>query len=115
LQYQRIEPRSREELESAFASGDSSRIIEALLSATYHDEDWRWVQGKALGYLRSPDHSVRHIAVQSLGLIAVLHQQLDTTTVVPVLMEATLDPELRGEVEDAIADIYSRIPSARPS
>jgi hypothetical protein len=98
---------SREEADAAFASGDSEKIAFALVNATFHDPDWRWIQDTCLSLAQSDDASVRQISVTCLGHIARIHRKLDLEKVSPVLNKLRHDPELsvRGCTEDAIEDI----------
>jgi hypothetical protein len=103
LTYHEPHPISREEAESAFASGDSKEIAHALVNAAFHDADWRWVQEKCLNLARSEMAAVRQIAVTCLGHVACIHRKLDLDRVLPVLDELSRDPEVI--IEDALDDI----------
>lgn len=105
MQYQDIKPISREQAEQAFASNVESSLIDALLRSAYHNEDWRWVQGKCLVYAQHPSCLVRQIAIQSLGHLARLHGKLDMNLVMPVLLDLKKDSTLLGFVDDALDDI----------
>jgi hypothetical protein len=86
-------------------SGHAEQIIEALLSATYHDPDWKWVQSQCLESLTNADVWVRRNAATCLGLLAVFHQQLDLDLVISALHKAGEDAEVKPWVEDSLADI----------
>jgi HEAT repeat protein len=107
LTYQEPYPITREEADSAFASGDPEQIADTLVNAAFHDPDWQWVQAKCLGFARSNAAAVRYIAATCLGHVARIHRQLDLDKVAPVLKELLNDPEIyvRGSAEDAIEDI----------
>jgi hypothetical protein len=103
LTYHKPQPITREEAESAFASGNSEEIDSALVNVALHDPDCRWVQDKCLGFARSNVAAVRQIAVTCLGHVARIHQKLDLEKVLPVLDGLSHDPEV--QVEDALDDI----------
>lgn len=107
LTYHEPHPIPREEADATFASGDPEKIAFALVNATFHDPDWRWVQDTCLSLARSNDAGVRQIAVTCLGHVARIHRKLDLDKVSPVLKELLRDPEpgVRGCAEDAIEDI----------
>ena len=110
MKYHEILPMERTDLDRLLTSGNQKAIIDALLSAAYHDPDWRWVQSTCLRFLDHPEHSVRWNAVTCLGHIARIHRQLDADIVVPILMTLKADPSM-SNVDDALDDIkqYLRI------
>ena len=87
------------------AAGGVEQIVSGLLSATYYDPDWRWVQGQCLFYLTHADVEVRRSAATCLGLLAVFHKKLDVAVVVPALKYAAADPEVKAMADDSLADI----------
>ncbi len=105
MRYHEVQPMSREDEQAAFATEDADRVIDALLSAAYHDPDWRWVQGQCLRFARHRDAAIRRVAVICLGHLARIHRRLDTAAVLPVLDELTHDPAVAGQVEAALDDI----------
>jgi hypothetical protein len=105
MKYHEIFPMARPELEVLLESGNESEIIEALLSAAYHDPDWRWVQGVCLRFLDHSDVAVRSNAATCLGHIARIHKTLDLELVLPKLLPLKGDAAIRPWVEDALEDI----------
>jgi hypothetical protein len=67
LKYVEIEPRSRGDLEEAFASDDEDTVCNAMYSAAQHEPDWRWTQGKLLSFLNHKSLLLRSIAINALG------------------------------------------------
>jgi hypothetical protein len=112
MRYQNVPPISRNEARAAFRSGSEAAIRAALLSITYHDEDWRWIQEQLLRFARHRNSSIRSLAGLCFGHVARIHRALDLDAVLPVLSELARDPETRGHAEDALADIAIFIPSA---
>ena len=100
-----VERRTREQVEAMLTSQESAKIVPALLSAAYYDPDWRWVQTQCLVHLTNPDLSVRRVAANCLGLVAVFHHKLDSALVISALRRAAEDPEVRSWAEDSIEDI----------
>jgi hypothetical protein len=112
MRFHSVQPRSRSELERAFERGDENTLVHTILSAAYHDPEWKWVQEHRLRYLDHPSPSVRAIAVTCLGHLARIHRQLDVAIVMPRLVALRdSDTELAGQAEDAISDINTYIRS----
>lgn len=105
MQYEAVPKRSRSELEQLLTSKDSQSICDGLLSASYWEPDWHWVQEQCLRYLESPDSKVRAFAAQGLGYLAVFHGKSDLDRVIPRLTALLNDPEVGPITEDAIEDI----------
>jgi hypothetical protein len=59
LKYKNVKRMTRDEILEAFNSQAPERIQDALWSAAYFDQDWRWVQDQCLRYLTFPDLWVR--------------------------------------------------------
>lgn len=104
--YEPVEQRTREQVEAMLDSRDVKQVVRALLSATYYDPDWRWVQSRCLFYLTHADVWVRRSAANCLGLLAVFHKKLDSDVVVPALQRAAEDPEVKPWAEDSLDDIH---------
>ena len=111
MKYQEIFPMDRRELEKLIESGNDTAIADALLSAAYHDPDWRWVQGLCLHFAEHSDSNVRRIAALCLGYVARIHRSLDLELVLPKLMALKQDPAVACSVGDALDDIrrYLRV------
>jgi len=103
--YRAVERRTREQVEALLAGGGVEQIVSGLLSATYYDPDWRWVQSQCLFYLTHADVAVRRSAANCLGLLAMFHKKLDVAVVLPALKNAAADPEVKAWVDDSLADI----------
>ena len=88
LKHHEVRRMTRAELEEAFWSDDPEKIRRALLSATYYDQDWRWVQEQCLHFLTFPEVWVRRNAATCLGLLAVFRKKLDFARILPALERA---------------------------
>jgi hypothetical protein len=105
MNYAPVMPRSREDLDLAFASNDPVTIHDALISAAYWDEDWEWAQQKCLLFSGSADGVVRNAVALALSFIAVFHAKLDLAVVVPLLEAMKTHPETQSNAETALEDI----------
>jgi hypothetical protein len=100
-----VSQRTRADLEELLSSDDPQSVCDGLLSASYWEPDWQWVQEQCLHYLDSLDSKVRAFAAQGLGYIAVFHGKSDLDRVIPRLTALLNDPEVGPIVEDAIEDV----------
>src|SRR4051812_9209776 len=105
MRYQEGPPISRNEARATFRSKDEAAICSALLSLTFHDPDWRWVQDQLLQFARHRGSAVRGMAGLCFGHLARIHRQLDRDVVLPVLRKLAEDPDTRGQATDALSDI----------
>jgi len=105
LKYVEIQPREREDLESAFKSDDENAVCSALYSAAQHEVDWRWSQQQCLKMLHHESLLVRSAALIALGEIALFRGRLDLESVLPEIHRVAADPALAPFAEDALDDI----------
>jgi len=105
LRYHEVPPISRNEARAAFRTKDEAAICAALLSLTFHDPDWRWVQDQLLQFAKHKSSTVRGVAGLCFGHLARIHRQLDRDVVLPVLRKLADAPETRGQATDALSDI----------
>lgn len=98
-------PITRGAAQRAFASTDAREICGALVSATFSDPDWRWVEWKCLEFCRHANPEIRGLAATCLGHLARIHGQLSLDKVKPCLQDLRSDPEVAGRAEDALDDI----------
>ncbi len=104
-QYEPIAPFNKQQSVQEFASGDTERIVRALLGATNHESDWEWVESRCLEYLDSPVQEVRNVAITCLGHLARIHQKINKSRVLAALARHRANPDVAGRIEDAIDDI----------
>ncbi len=105
LFYETIDPITRAEAVEMLRSGDTEAISYGLLRASYHVEDWRWVQSECLRLLDSKDKHLQYIGAICLSHIARVHGKLDLTLVEPELKKLEGDPEIGGEIEMVLEDL----------
>jgi HEAT repeat len=114
MRYEKINPLSRQEAETIFKQRDAEAMSDALLSVTFHGEDWHWVQSSCLMFLEDPDTKVRAVAATCLGHLARIHGIIDVATVVPALEPHLSDPEVGGRASDALDDIAMFVKNVSP-
>jgi hypothetical protein len=102
--YEEPAPASREELESAVATGDPTAISRTMVGVI-EDDDVDWLTDTLLDLAGHESIEVRATAITSLGHVARIHGHIDRDRVLPRLRDLRSDPFLRGRVDDAIEDI----------
>jgi hypothetical protein len=107
--YVEIKPRSREELEAAFAGDDEKAICDAMYSAAQHDPDWRWAQGELVKFLGHKSVLVRSSAVNALGEVVFFRGHVDVDVVLPELHKLGNDAALAPYVKEYLEDLKSRL------
>ncbi len=95
----------RAELERLLNGGNEQAITDALLSAAYYDQDWKWVQTVCLQFLDHPQDLVKWYAIICFGHIARVHRNLDTSIVFPRLMSLRGNSALISDVYDVLDEI----------
>lgn len=95
----------RESAEKVIERGSEKEVCDAILSITFNEVDWRWVQDKLLILLSSPSASIRGVSATCLGHLARIHGRLDKEKVMLKLSGLLADECISGQVESAIEDI----------
>ena len=113
-------PYLRAEAERAFGSTDPATVCDALVGATYHEADWRWVQGWLARLAEHSSSDVRGLVATCLGHLARIHGMLDRARAEVVLARLATDPDptVAGRVGDARDDFEVYLadgPSSRPA
>lgn len=103
--FNEVEPISKSQATSAFESGDVNTVCRALVSMAFHESDWRWAQDRCLELLGSDVPAVSGLAATCLGHVARVHRKLDKEIVLQALVSRRSDPDIGGQVEDALDDI----------
>jgi hypothetical protein len=105
LNYVPVRRRTRDEILSSLSSGTAQEIRDALISAAYWDDDWRWAQRQLVNFA---DHDVELVLwsiIAGLGFIAVFNGEIDEETALPILNRLKDRPSLAAEVEETLAEI----------
>jgi hypothetical protein len=105
VQYREVQKRDRPDIELLLRSPEKMDRLDALLSATYYDPEWRWVQSRCLEFLSHGDHEERGLAATCLGHLARIHKELDIELVLSRLSPLKNDPLVGSSVQDALDDI----------
>lgn len=110
-QYYRSEDIDRDAFLAAVERDESLPLREAMISAAFHIDDWRWLQGQYVELLQHDDPWVRKVAATCLAHVARIHRHLDVAVVRPLIEVLLDDPDTRGHAEDAIEDIREAVPA----
>lgn len=103
--YVPVRRRTREAILSALSSGKAHEINEALISAAYWDEDWRWAQQQLVNFAEHDDDLVLWAVIAGFGFIAAFHGEIDEETALPILNRLKDRPALAGDVEETLLEI----------
>lgn len=105
LNYVPVRRRTREEILSSLSSGNAQEIHDALISAAYWGDDWRWAQQQLVSFAEHEDELVLWAVIAGFGFIAVFHGEIDEETALPILNRLKDRPALAGDVEETLAEI----------
>jgi hypothetical protein len=107
--YQDVLPIKKNDAEIFFASNEIEKIATTLVSISFYEKDWKWVQDKCLEYLFHPDDVISGLAATCLGHVARVNRKLEKKKVI-ILLRSRLDNlQIAGRIEDAIDDINTYI------
>lgn len=103
LKYVMVIRRKREDILSALESGDVQKIRDALISAAYWEDDWRWAQYQLLRFVDHESDLVKWAVATGLGFIAVFNGEIDESLVLPVLakLRKSRDEFVAGSAEES--------------
>jgi hypothetical protein len=103
--YKNIASIDKVDAERIFASNNVENICDAMLSITFYENDWKWVQDKCLILFQNANPKISSLAATCLGHIARIHRKLEKEKVIKILRERLDDKEISGWIEDALDDI----------
>ncbi|NIF17191.1 hypothetical protein [Pantoea sp. Cy-639] len=93
-------------LERELKSKSKDVRIDAIMYACFNLDDADWVLDKCKELIDNDvEVDVRNLAVICIGHTARLHGEINVAKVKPILTMVSKDPELAGNVQDAIDDI----------
>jgi|ERR1019366_6211710 hypothetical protein len=104
LNYSPVERRTRESILKSLESTDPNEIHNALESAAYWGEDWRWAQVQLLRFSQHGDEIVLWAVALGFSLVAVFQGEVDEDLVMPVLARLKECPRLKDVAEEAEED-----------
>ncbi|HLJ88956.1 MAG TPA: hypothetical protein VKZ53_19205 [Candidatus Angelobacter sp.] len=85
LNYAPVRRRTRGQITQALSTDSPEAIHDALISAAYWDEDWRWAQHLLVRFAEYDNEKVLWAVALGLGYIAVFHGEIDEEIVCPIL------------------------------
>ena len=91
MKYEVIEPRSKEEVETAISRDDPNELQYAVVSAALYSDDPNWAEGVCLRLAGHEYFNVRGNAILGFGHIARIHRHLNEGQVKPVIEAALRD------------------------
>lgn len=103
--YRPVRRQTREDILNALSSNKVQEIRDALISASYWDEDWKWAQQQLVNFAEHEDELVLWAVVAGLGFIAAFHGEIDEKTVLPILNRLKARPALASDVEETLSEI----------
>ncbi len=107
MKYETIEPRGKDEIESAISRNNPDELLHAVISAALYADDAEWAEGVCLRLVHHQDFNVRGNAILGFGHIARVHRKLNASRVKP-LIEAALNDEsdyVRGQAYATADDV----------
>lgn len=75
-------------------SNEPKRIIDALLSLSFYDEDLEFVENICIEYSSHVNDYIRGVAVLCFGHLARIHGNLNVEKVIPIIKKAENDERL---------------------
>ena len=107
MQYEPIEPMSRDDAVRAAASTDPDVLLRAVLAVALHEEELAWAEAFCERFVSHPNPGVRGSALLGFGHLARRFRQLDATRVQPLLEAGLADPDtrVRGQCDSAADDV----------
>ena len=105
LEYEEIDSVSHAEADVALRGSDYRLIARIMIVLGLYDDDWLWVQQRALPLLSHDSEIVVSSAILALAHTARVNRSIDKGVVIPALQLVAADPRYTGKVQDAIDDI----------
>jgi hypothetical protein len=106
LKYVPVRRRSREQISLELRSGDPKIIHDALISAGYWDDDWKWAQEQLLRFADNENEAILWGVAMGLGYIAIFHGEIDVQVVQPILARMKkAHPSIADVIENTEEDI----------
>ena len=96
---------NRNNILSIINQGNTEDICNALIWIVFNENDWKWCQDLCLTLLRNNNSEISGLAATCFGHIARIHRELDKNLVVKELKSNLLNPNITGQVQDALDDV----------
>lgn len=104
MEYEELDPISRELASEELACGDEVRVSRALVRLALFDTDRLWLEELLTQFLGDPRPQVRGVAATCVGHVARIHRRINLE-VLKKLQGLLDDQEMGGRVGDALDDI----------
>lgn len=94
----------------ALESSDEPALCDALIAATFHDPDWRWVETECLRLAGHPSHSVQSLVASCLGHLSETHGVIDRASIESTFARLLADraAPFADRADDA-RDLFERV------
>jgi hypothetical protein len=98
---------SRKQVLENLSRSNPQEIRETLVSISYWEDDWSWVQRQLLTYSEHKSELVLWAVAVGLGYLAIFTGEIDVEVVRPVLrrLQSSSDPLISAAATDAEDDI----------
>jgi hypothetical protein len=103
--YAPLPRRTRESIQNSLLTGNPDEIHDALLSAAYWEDDWRWAQQQLLSFADCENDKILWAVALGLGYIAAFHGEIDEEMVRPVLARLKKRAAIVAVVEETEEEI----------
>ncbi|HVF27445.1 MAG TPA: hypothetical protein VM943_04330 [Pyrinomonadaceae bacterium] len=91
MKYEPIEPRDKDEIESAVSRNNPDELLHAVISANLYADDPEWAESVCLRLVHHQDFNVRGNAILGFGQFARIHRKLNASRVKPMIVAALND------------------------
>lgn len=105
MQYETMDPISKEDAEKIFEGDDPKAICYALIRASMWLQDPDWVGAYAAKFLEHPDLWVRRNACTSLSYIPRFQGKIAPPNAIQLLENLLSDPNLKDDAEVSLWDL----------
>lgn len=105
LRYRTPSEISKEAFLHSVEAGEVAPICQAIVDAVHSIDDYDWLYKQLSELLRHSDGQVRGVTATCIGHLARLHRSADRDHLLTLLKPHLSDPEIAGQVEDAIGDV----------
>lgn len=102
-----IRRRSREEVMESLSRGSPNEVLDALISACYWDDDWKWALQELRKFAEHCDDLVLWAVATGVGFIAAFNGEIDEHEAHSILtrLKANANSTVAAAAAEAEADI----------
>jgi hypothetical protein len=108
--YRENKPIQKEEFLEKVSSNNTLEVCEAVINASLSIPDYDWIIKQYKILLKIPVLEIKKSIIVSLGHLARVNEKADRTELLGILRQFKEQPEVEGNVEDAIDDINMFLP-----